>query len=424
MATIRATRPVRQNLIGVLREWFVKRGFLYLLLSAPMISMFPGYFFRWTSLAAATAYTVIVAFVVLPAWVLYRKAHSQDPSEPVHYLPRYALWALVPYVVYDLARVLANLVVGAVYWDRYYDYGAAFTGTPGNQWNNLVMGTLMHAVQGYTLALGFYVLYKRHTLLNALAYVWVMLSTIYITVYPTYIYTNLQLPARWFFVVWWSHFCMAITAWAVPKTLYSEWFLGRLRTLTAKTVVAVVIIPIYLAPFAFVFWRAETWQFPVQRKIDTAAFDRVRLVLDGSAVPVSGPWQLPGGGPNEAHYQFALRFGPRLYKDYIEATKAVDAGPVQVTGHLLRGSQVVAWCASYLPVLETPNTLTDRKEYFAALKRMEYTHLRVDCLGPTQAGQGGAPGSLQVQWSAKVTLVGDRELQMRIYHGQASAPGS
>src|SRR4051812_10770892 len=86
----------RTSGIAAIGEWFVKRGILYLLTQTPMFALYAGYFFRWMPYATATAFSVLLAFAVLPIWVIVRKNRSPDPDEPVHHLSRYALYALVP----------------------------------------------------------------------------------------------------------------------------------------------------------------------------------------------------------------------------------------------------------------------------------------------------------------------------------------
>ena len=407
-----------------LGDWIVKRGVLYALTQAPMLALFVGYFYRFTDFATANAFTVIVAFALLPIWVLIRKQRSTDPDEPVHHLHKYALWALVPYVVYNIARVPMHYLLDIVFWDHWYDYGYELTGKQVDQWGSLIPGTLLHSLQGYVLALGFYILFKRHSLRNALVYVFLFLSTVYTWTFPTFVLVDFQPPAKWFFVVWWAHFWMAIAAWYVPKSLYSRKFWDRFPSPPSKAVVTSIILLIYFFPVSFVFWRVTTWQFPFQHVIDQGAFDQVRVVLDKE--PVLKSVHTKGESAGEAHYAFSIRLGPRPYKDYIMATKALDAGPIVVTGRLMRGDEMIAVCRQSVDMLETPNNILVPAEYLPALRRMEYTEVPVECAGPAAlAAPSDAP--IRVEWTAHVTLVGDREKEQRTYtytgNGLASAPG-
>lgn len=406
-----------------LREWIVKRGILYFLVQTPMLALFLGYFLRWTDFPTATAFTVILAFVLLPIWVLMRKNASDDPDEPVHHLHKYALYALVPYVVYNLARIPAHYVLNIVFWDHWYDFGSELTGQPVDQYSSLVPGTFIHSLQGYVLALGFYILYKRHTLTNALIYVWLFLSTIYTWTFPSFVLVDFQPPPKWFFVVWWAHLWMAIAAWAVPRTLYSSGFWNRFKSTSAKATAIVLILFLYFLPVTFVFWRVATWQFPLQNTIDQRTFEAVELVLSRNPTLNMVGFSSGQEVAEEASYEFALRFGPRPYIDYINATKALDAGPVRVTGRLTAGEEIIAFCTGYVAKLETPNNILVPGQYFPTLRRMEFTDIPVQCFGGASVVEGiienAAP--VDVYWTAEITLIGDRGRMERTFSGTASA---
>jgi hypothetical protein len=380
-----------------------------------------GYFFRWTDYATATAFTVLVAFVVLPVWVIVRRNRSDDPDEPVHHLHLYALWALVPYVVYNIARIPMHYSLGIVFWDHWYDFGYELTGKPVDQWGSLVPGTFLHSLQGYVLGLGFFVLFKRHSLLHALAYIWIFLSAVYTWTFPTFVLVDFQPPPKWFFVVWWAHFWMALAAWYVAKVA-RQGIWGRLGALARASLLTLAAL-LYIYPFAFVFTRVETWQFPFQRQLDQATFRSVSLRLAGAPSAVTRPGVEFAGAksaapaPKESHYRFFLRFGPRSYKDYIKATKALDAGPIRVSGRLLRDDgRVLAWCSGYVSMLETPNNITKPALYFPTLKRMEFSRMPVNCVGPPERNPSRNP-SVSLHWSARVTLRGDREVHRTIFRG-------
>jgi hypothetical protein len=408
MVAVRA-RSTPNPALRAFGEWVVKRGVLFALIETPIISLFVGMFFRYTTYPIATVFSVLLAFAILPVWILIRKNQSTDPDEPVHHLHRYALYALVPYVVYNISRVPMHYIFNIVFWDHWYDFGSEFTGQPVDQWSSLLPGTVLHSLQGYVLALGYFILFQRHSLFNALLYIFMYLSALYSFQFPVYVLVDWQPPPKWFFVVWWAHFWMAIAAWLMPRLRAGERW-GRLSYAT-RAVVLPVLALVYVSPFAFVFWRAATWQFPLQRAIDQAVFDRPNLVTMGA-----GPTLTATG--EEARYKFSLRFGPRSFRDYINAIKALDAGPVSVTGRLLSDGGVIAWCSGYVAELETPNKILIPAAYFPTLRRMEFTDIPVECVGPSEAAARlRSEAEVQARWTAKVTLIGDREREEREYRG-------
>jgi hypothetical protein len=406
-------------------HWTVRRGILYALISTPMLSLLIGFFLRWTDFATATAFSVMPAFAALPIWVLYRRSRSDDLDEPVHHLPQYACYALMPFVIYDLARIPLYYLLRGVFWARWYDFGYELTGQPVDQWASLVPGMFLHALQGYTLALGFYVLYRRHSLINALAYVGLFLSVLYIWTFPSFVSADYQPPVPWFVTVFWAHFWMALAVWYVPKLLAAPTPATRLSAVLNRWPSIVLLLLISTLPFAFVAVATATWQFPTQYAIDQAAFSQAQMVLQDQPT-LSSIESVPGlAAAQEAHYQFSLRFGPRSYRDYSNALKALDAGSIQVNARLLDSDEIVAWCSNYIPELETPNYLKNPLDYFPALTRTEFTTIPVECVGPAAVAERLAePGNkprVDLKWIAELALVGEREKLERTFAGEDSA---
>jgi hypothetical protein len=405
---------------GAIRNWVIKRGILFLLTQMPLVAFYISIAFHWTTFPIATAFTVVLSFVLLPIWISYRKSRSDDPDEPVHHFFQYAVWALVPYVVYNISRIPTYFLLRVVFWDHWYGYGAQLIVQPPDRWASLATGTLVHSIQGYVLVLGYFILFRRRTLLSTMLYVWVFLSLQYSYIFPHFVLIDFRPGPRWYFVVWWAHFWMGLTAWYVPR-LYGRGFGKRLKSPPVKVLGTILIVLVYLSPIGFVFWRAYTWQFPLQRSIDNATFRQVRLVTKQDPVLVS-----KNPATQEAYYRFVLRFGPRGYIDYINATKAVDAGPVRVTGMIMYGGEQLAYCFRHIPALESPKYVTTRAKYLRAVKRMEFSDVAVDCTGPVgladRFGLGSSTSStttarVDVSWTAVATLVGDRYNLQRKFGG-------
>ena len=124
---------------------------------------------------------------LLPTWILYRRRVSSDPDEPANQFPRLALWALFPVIAFDLARIPMHYALGNVFWGTWFDFGSSLTGQPPSHWSSLLAGTFLHIFQGYVLALGYYILFRRASLLSALGYLFVFLSVIYSWQFPRYV---------------------------------------------------------------------------------------------------------------------------------------------------------------------------------------------------------------------------------------------
>jgi predicted regulator of Ras-like GTPase activity (Roadblock/LC7/MglB family) len=235
-----------------LREWLLKRGLLYVLTQAPMVSFLAGYLWQWTSFATATVISLGSASLLLPLWVRFRRSRSNDPQEPVFHLAKYAAFALVPVAIYDLVRIPNFYLLGNAYWDRWFDFGSQLTGGPSEAMSSLVLGTLVHYLQGYVLGLGFYILFDTPSLRNAMAYLWVFLSVVYSAAFT--LFAGSEFSVLFVYDVWWNHFWMAIAAWMTPIAFraFLTWGKGLQRRLLVPAVCTVL-----LSPFAFAFLEAS-----------------------------------------------------------------------------------------------------------------------------------------------------------------------
>jgi hypothetical protein len=398
------------SILGPLRAWILERGILFAFLQAPIAALFVGFLLRSTTLPLAT-FLVFVSFALYPVWVSYRKSVSDDPTEPVHFLPRYALYALLPYAMFSIIRIPAHLLFGTVYWQLWYGFGAQLTGQPPGQLPSLAAGMVLYSIQGLGLAMSYYVLFKRHSLLNALLFMGVFLPALFSYIFPVFSLPGARPNATWYVVHWVSHFAMALTAWYMPRLWTSTW--PRLGARRAAALIAFVLL--FASPYGFALARAGLWQFQQQRRIDQAVFSRSPLL-----VLHDGPEMTVGAGG--ADYRFTLRFGPRSYTTYAHAAKALDAGPVDVAGRLAHGTQTIAWCSGHVRKLGTPNTLRGPQEFARALERLQYVDVPVDCVGPAAAATRLTSGTpVEVQWTADLDLIGDRSQQRRRLTGDQPA---
>src|SRR5439155_1205488 len=127
---------------------------------------------------------LLLAFLALPVWVVWRGTVSKDPDEPVHQLHRYALF---PYVVFSVVRIPAFYLFAFPYWAPWYLFGNGATGEPVGFASSLVPGAVLYSLQGYSLAMGFYVLFRRHSLLNATLYFGLFIASLYSFVFPVFL---------------------------------------------------------------------------------------------------------------------------------------------------------------------------------------------------------------------------------------------
>jgi hypothetical protein len=400
-------------LTGRVRQWVLKRGVLYGLTQTPMLALLVGFIFKWTTYPLAMTFTVLPTTFLLPAWILYRRRVSSDREEPANRFPRLLLWALFPIVVFDLARIPMHFALGNVFWGTWFDFGNSLTGQPPAHWSSLTAGTLLHITQGYVLALGYYVLFPRRSLLTALAYLFVGLSAFYSWLFPQYVILG-PTPFKWYFVIWWAHFWFALAAWAVPR-LDTVKLRARLRRPTIAWSAAGGAVLIAVATFSFVFWRVGTWEFPKQNTTDANGFAHLALA------PTGHPVMVPATAPGEAEYRMTFRLGPRDYTNFEGAKENLGAKELKITGAIDRRGTPIAFCSDTVAALPPAAALATPTTFASLLRHDEYTQIPVTCSGPTtflrSLGGASASRNVAVRWTASATLDADRDSTSKSFGG-------
>src|SRR5256884_6673613 len=321
-----AAQPRRQLLF----DWVVKRGVLFALVTAPLASLFLG-LLRIAPPRMGYLY-LLLASIALPAWVAWRRARSTDPDEHAQHFHRYALYALVPVAMFSVVRIPALSLTRFVFWMLWYGFGVGATGQPPGTIGSLLPGALLYALQGWSLGMVYYVLFKRQTLLNAVLLYTGFISSLYSFIFPVFIMVGLPATPVFHLTNYWAHTAMGLTAWFMPRFWQRTWpRLARPARAGAIAGFALVIA----APFSYVVATANLWQFGTQAHIEQTAFARVQASLSG------GPAVAVESG--QAEYAYVLVLGPRAYRNYGGGYPAGDAAGLPGGGPPRRGQQGVAW---------------------------------------------------------------------------------
>lgn len=395
--------------------WLARRGVLFLLVQAPAIGVLVGYVFGLDGLNSAV-FPVFVAFSVLTGWVVYRRASSTDPAEPVHRLHLYALYALLPVAAFSVAQIP---FAGAdpAYWAVWLELGIQFTSSGVDPWSFLA-GVVWSILVGVGLVLGYYVLFKRHDLANASLYFGVVLLAV-LYVLPGFSPVTADAGAVWYLAQVVAFAVLAATAPAMPA--FWAWLgrpaAGRPRPPDRPRVAALAgAVLVLLAPYGVAAERVANWQLGEQEARDRAAFDAVALEPNGDPV-------LLGVAGRTASYELVLRFGPRTYSTVVGAGRAVDAGPVVVEAALELDGTVAAWCTGFVEELDSPNALRAPDAFAAAARRLEYVDIELSCAGPAAAVEElrcPAGDSITASWRAEAMLVGERASVRREFNGEST----
>jgi hypothetical protein len=147
--------------------WFGYRGLFALLLSSPQLGLF-AYWITYTGVTLSSGMfylTLIPMIIAIPLIALLPGKSGITPKR----LATFAVMALIPYTLYDLARVPMNLIFGIPFWDHWFDWGASILGSTGTifTYENLTAGLAAHVLRGWGFAMAYYILVRRVTLLSA-----------------------------------------------------------------------------------------------------------------------------------------------------------------------------------------------------------------------------------------------------------------
>jgi hypothetical protein len=409
MATANPTAP-RSDLVAPLRQWVLERGILYALTQTPILAIIGGVFYH----VLPYQYLVLAIFaslVMLPVWISYRKRVSTNPDEPVHHLHKYAVWALPAAGMFTVSRIPLHYTIGIIYWHPWYDFGSALTGGSLSSPVTLFIGGVLNLLQGWAMGTGFYILFKRFSLMNVILYISVWISSLYSYDFGDFSRVGLLSPPYWHTSMAWAHFSMAMTLWFIPRFNTVRW---PSLNLTGRTGAVGVGVALVLIPTVFAQYRSATWEAPLQTRIDNATFSKVNLVT----VPNS-PTLLSTS--SDAKYAFALRFGPRDYKNWFKQLRTLDASSIQVTGRLWQNGQIIAWCNANESSLPTANNVVVPAGFAAIVAKLKFTDIPVSCTGPAaQAANLTQSSQITVQWNAQMTLIGGRDQETRHFSGDQS----
>src|SRR5439155_22032198 len=90
-------------------------------------------------------------------------------------------------------------------------------GDPGTRSAPLCAGMARYTIRGMGLAVVLYDLFTRHSLVNAVLFLGVLLPALFCYVFPVFALAGARPGTAWYLVHWLAHLAMAGTAWAMPS---------------------------------------------------------------------------------------------------------------------------------------------------------------------------------------------------------------
>ncbi len=187
--------------------------------------------------------------------------------------------------------------------------------------------------------------------------------------------------------------------------------------------VFVLLIPVYMGPYAYVYGMTSIDVFPRVEKLDREAMDKLVLHVDNSitALPQSQGKQgrVYDGQTaswNETSYSFRIGFLNRIFPTYITFPALLDISKItfEATG-VLNGTAIFT-CNQFIERLPVPTGFEALAIYGSILKAQNNSFVAVFCKGPGQpivdfvslSQKYGAPLPIVLDWRMSATLKGER----------------
>jgi hypothetical protein len=160
-------------------------------------------------------------------------------------------------------------------------------------------------------------------------------------------------------------------------------------------------------------------QFPGQDATDLGAFRHLTLAPNPALVVTAAD------ASGEAEYRMTFRLGPRDYKNFMGTAENLGAGALRITGDIADPHGPIAFCADTIPKLPSAAALATPFTFAADVKQMDYTRIRVTCVGPAAllaALRNGSPvAELHLRWTATARADADRDTAAKSFAGSQTA---
>lgn len=177
----------------------------------------------------------------------------------------------------------------------------------------------------------------------------------------------------------------------------------------------VLLILLYVGPYAFVYGRTATWTFP---RIDERDFKAIEGVETSVSSEVSLTNVNAVGGAQEANYSVKAGVLHRKFLDWIGFPLVLEVNNFTFKGTGIYENKIVFECSHFETALPKPTGSEPWYIYQPLVDKNDNTYLNISCNGDASAINMANPaGGLNFVWSMSANLVGDRNEEVRSWNG-------
>ena len=184
----------------------------------------------------------------------------------------------------------------------------------------------------------------------------------------------------------------------------------RSRYLTPPVIIILLIL-MYIGPYAFVYGRTATWTFP---RIDERDFD----AFEGVEPSVSRVANLTSvksvGGAQEATYSLNVGILDRKFLDWIGFPLVLEVNNFNFTASGISQGKIILECSHFETAFPKPTGSEPWYIYQPLVDKYDDYTLDVSCRGDASAIDPAAQTMpIMLNYSISTTLVGDRNDKVR-----------
>jgi hypothetical protein len=177
----------------------------------------------------------------------------------------------------------------------------------------------------------------------------------------------------------------------------------------------VLLILVYVGPYAFVYGRTATWTFP---RIDERDFKAIEGVDSSISSEVSLTNVNTIGGAQEANYSIKAGVLHRKFLDWIGFPLVLEVNNFTFKGTGIYQNKIVFECNHFETALPKPTGSEPWYIYQPLVDKNDNTYLNISCNGDASAiNVANPPGGVNFVWSMSASLVGDRNEEVRSWNG-------
>ena len=183
-------------------------------------------------------------------------------------------------------------------------------------------------------------------------------------------------------------------------------------------VIIILLILLYIGPYAFVYARTATWTFPRIDQRDFDAFDRVKPSVSG----VANLTNIQSvGGAQEATYLLKSGVLDRKFLDWIGFPLVLEVNDFNFTASGVSQGKIILECSHFEPAFPKPTGREPWYIYQPLVDKYDDYSLDISCKGDASGINPAAQATpVTLNWSINATLLGDRNDKVRTWTNSQS----